>query len=253
MNNIIFITGCNGSLASYLTNELSKKGFYLMGCDIDTKTSERTKNSLALGLKKYFQCDVSNVEQIDSLRMLLEKLDDYPDILINNAAIDFVPTPNSDQTGMDFSDFDKIINVNVKAPLFISKFFIEFWKKHKTKGNILNLSSIYSLVSPDPNNYQKGFLKNILYGMTKSALNSITMQLSVLTAKDNIRVNAVLFSGIESSNQHPEFVKKYISKIPIGRLMQISETIEPVLFLISKNNTYSTGVLLNVDGGYMSI
>jgi NAD(P)-dependent dehydrogenase (short-subunit alcohol dehydrogenase family) len=124
MNNIIFITGCNGSLASYLTNELSKKGFYLMGCDIDTNTSERTKNSMALGLKKYFQCDLSNVEQMDSLRILLEKLDNYPDILINNAAIDFVPTPNSDQRGLDFSDFDRIINVNVKAPLFLSKFFI---------------------------------------------------------------------------------------------------------------------------------
>ena len=183
----------------------------------------------------------------------LKDLKKFPNVLINNAAIDFVPSTESDQTGLDFSDFDKIINVNVKAPLFLSKIFIEYWKKNNINGNIVNISSIYSIVSPDPNNYQNGFIKNILYGVTKSALNSITIQLSVLTAKDNIRVNAILFAGIESSAQHPDFVKKYTSKIPIGRLMRRNETIEPILYLISKNNTYTTGVLLNVDGGYTCI
>jgi NAD(P)-dependent dehydrogenase (short-subunit alcohol dehydrogenase family) len=253
MSNIIFITGCNGNLANYLVNELSIRGFQIIGCDIHSSASVRTKKSISLGLIKYYQCDISNTEEINLLSEKLIKLKIYPNILINNAAIDFVPITESDQTGLDFSDFDKIINVNVRAPLFLSKIFIDYWKKNKIHGNILNISSIYSIVSPDPNNYQNGFIKNILYGVSKSALNSITIQLSVLTAKNNIRVNALLFAGIESSAQHPDFIKKYTSKIPIGRLMRKNETIEPVLYLISNHNTYTTGVLLNVDGGYTLI
>jgi NAD(P)-dependent dehydrogenase (short-subunit alcohol dehydrogenase family) len=253
MSNTIFITGCNGNLATYLVNELSIRGFRIIGCDVDSSSSDRTKNSISLGINEYFQCDISNTEEINLLSTKLNKLEIYPNILINNAAIDFVPTTESDKTGLDFSDFDKIINVNVKAPLFLSKIFIEYWRTNKIYGNILNISSIYSLVSPDPNNYQNGFIKNVLYGITKSALNSITIQLSVLTAKDNIRVNAILFAGIESNSQHPEFVKKYISKIPIGRLMRKNEILEPILFLISNGNSYTTGTLLKVDGGYTCI
>ena len=253
MSNTIFITGCNGNLSTYLVNELSIRGFRIIGCDIDSSNSVRTNYSISLGLNEYYQCDITNIEEIISLSEKLKDLKKFPNVLINNAAIDFVPSTESDQTGLDFSDFDKIINVNVKAPLFLSKIFIEYWKKNNINGNIVNISSIYSIVSPDPNNYQNGFIKNILYGVTKSALNSITIQLSVLTAKDNIRVNAILFAGIESSAQHPDFVKKYTSKIPIGRLMRRNETIEPILYLISKNNTYTTGVLLNVDGGYTCI
>ena len=253
MSNIIFITGCNGNLSSYLLNELSKRSFRIIGCDIDSNTSERSKNSISLGINEYFQCDISNNHEINLLSAKLEKLQIFPNILINNAAIDFVPTTESDKTGLDFSDFDKIINVNIKAPLFLSKIFIEYWKKNKIHGNILNISSIYSIVSPDPNNYQNGFIKNVLYGITKSALNSITIQLSVLSAKDNIRVNAILFAGIESNSQHPDFVKKYTSKIPIGRLMRKNEILEPILFLISNGNSYTTGTLLKVDGGYTCI
>ncbi len=253
MSNIIFLTGCNGNLASFLIGELSSRGYEIIGCDIDSEKSGRSINSFKNGLKHYIQCDISIPEEIDSLNSKLNVLSIFPNILINNAAIDFVPTEDLEQTGLDFSNFDKIISVNVKAPLFLSKIFIEFWKKNNIAGNILNISSIYSVVSPDPSNYQKGFVKNLLYGITKSALNSITIQLSVLTAKNNIRINSVLFAGIESESQHPDFIKKYCSKIPIGRLMKKNEIIEPILFLISQNNTYTTGTLLKVDGGYSII
>ena len=92
----------------------------------------------------------------------------------------------------------------------------------------MNISSIYSEISPDPSLYQKGFVKNILYGITKSALNSLTQQLAVLTAQDKIRVNALLFAGVKSNSQNDKFIEKYQSRIPIGRLMNPNEIIEPL-------------------------
>jgi NAD(P)-dependent dehydrogenase (short-subunit alcohol dehydrogenase family) len=248
----ILITGCNGNLASTIIPLLVKLKFKVFGCDIHNIESIQTKSSIELGLSKYIKCDLSNEIEISELINNLKKRD-FPEYLINNAAIDFVPNNNKEEDGLDISNFDKLMHVNIKAPILLSKYFIDYWKSKTINGNIINISSIYSELSPDPNLYQKGFVKNILYGVTKSALNSITKQLAVLTAKNNIRVNAILFAGVESKFQNKEFVKKYKSRIPIGRLMYPNEIIEPLLFLMSQDNTYTTGTLLKVDGGYSLI
>ena len=89
--------------------------------------------------------------------------------------------------------------------------------------------------------------------MSKASLNSITKQMAVMTAKDDIRVNAVLFSGIRSDNQDHEFVEKYKNRIPIGRFLESNEAYELISFVISEKNSYMTGELVKLDGGYCSI
>ncbi len=248
----ILITGCNGNLASTIIPVLKKLNFEILGCDIHNSNSVQTLKTIKYGLNEYICCDLSNENDIISLISNLKK-STFPSYLINNAAIDFVPTINKEENGLDISNFDNLMKVNVKAPLILSKYFIKNWLQKKSNGNIVNISSIYSEISPDPNLYQKGFIKNILYGITKSALNSMTQQLAVLTAKNKIRVNSLLFAGVKSKSQNKDFIKKYQSRIPIGRLMSSDEIIEPLLFLISDKNTYTTGALLKVDGGYTII
>ncbi len=248
----ILITGCNGNLAATIIPVLLNLNFKVLGCDIHDSNSIETLETIELGLNEYTKCNLSNENEIMSLINNFEQAG-FPNYLINNAAIDFVPNVNSEEDGLDISNFDNLIKVNVKAPLILSKYFINNWKHQNTTGTIVNISSIYSEISPDPNLYQKGFVKNILYGVTKSALNSVTQQLAVLTAKNNIRVNALLFSGVKSKDQNEEFVKKYQSRIPIGRLMNSHEIIGPLRFLLSEKNTYTTGVSLKVDGGYSLI
>ena len=248
----ILLTGCNGNLATIIIPVLVNLNFKVIGCDIHDSNSIQTLKTIKLGLNEYIKCNLSNENEILSLINNF-KQSEFPNYLINNAAIDFVPNGNSEDDGLDISNFDELIKVNVKAPLILSKSFINNWKEMNKTGTIVNISSIYSEISPDPNLYQKGFVKNILYGITKSALNSITQQLAVLTAKNNIRVNALLFAGVKSKHQNKEFIKKYQSRIPIGRLMNSHEIIEPLTFLISEKNTYTTGTLLKIDGGYTLI
>jgi len=249
----ILITGCNGNLAKTIIPVLIENNFYVIGCDIHNIDSIQTKGSVNLGLCKYFNCDLSEEADIIILMKKLKNEKLYPEYLINNAAIDFVPSDKKIENGLDMSNFDKILKVNVKAPILLSKLCIDYWRLNKMSGNILNISSIYSKLSPDPKLYQSGFVKNILYGITKSSLNSITEQLAVLTAKDGIRVNAVLFAGVERKDHDSDFIDKYTSRIPIGRFMKSKEIIDPILFLLSKNNTYATGTLLKIDGGYSII
>jgi len=124
---------------------------------------------------------------------------------------------------------------------------------NEIKGNIINISSIYSKVSPDPNIYSDGFIKNILYGASKAALNNITSQMAVIFIKFGIRVNALLLAGIYSEKQDEVFQKNYISRIPIGRFLEVDEIFDSLDLLLSEKNTYMTGTMIKIDGGYASI
>ncbi len=249
----VFITGSNGNLASGLIPFLTAEGYVISGCDLDAKDSLKVKKAQVNGLKSYYQCDITKEGDIENLFISLRNENNFPDILINNAAIDSVPIKGKRSDGLDTGDFKSIMEVNVLAPILFSKECINYWKQKKINGNILNISSIYSVVSPDPNIYSDGFVKNIFYGMTKASLNSITKQMAVITAKDSIRVNAVLFAGIPGENQDPIFVEKYKARIPIGRFLERKEAYELISFVISDRNTYMTGELVKLDGGYCSI
>jgi NAD(P)-dependent dehydrogenase (short-subunit alcohol dehydrogenase family) len=183
----------------------------------------------------------------------LKKNDLLPDYIINNAAIDSVPIANAVNDGLDIDNFDTFFRVNVRGPIFLFELISNEWLKMKLKGNVINLSSIYSKVSPDPSLYSKGFIKNILYGSSKSALNNAFNQISVIYASKNIRVNTLILAGVESIQQNKEFKDKYLHRIPIGRFLRTKEIFSAFDFLLDKRNSYMTGSELLIDGAYTSI
>ena len=201
----------------------------------------------------YFKTDLNSLDSIFDLIQTLKSLDIIPSILINNAAIDSVPMGNLIEDGMSINDFNNIFNVNVKAPIYLFKLLLKEWTILERKGNVVNLSTIYSKVSPDPNIYSSGFIKNILYGSSKAALNSAFKQLSVIYADKNVRVNSLILAGIESPNQDTNFKIKYLERIPIKRFLKINEIYSALDFLIDESNSYMTGAELTIDGGYCNI
>jgi NAD(P)-dependent dehydrogenase (short-subunit alcohol dehydrogenase family) len=245
MRKKILITGSNGKLANRIISILKKKDYFIIGCD--------KFNSNLKGLDFFKKVNLISEKEVDSFLKEIVKKNLIPDIIINNAAIDSVPSDKKISDGLNYDEFDDIFKVNVKSPLIISNFLIKCWIKNKIKGRIINISSIYSEVSPDPNIYQKGFIKNILYGASKSSLNNISRQLAVIFSSNNILVNSICFSGIKSEIQNDEFIKNYSNRIPIKRLMNLEEIDSVINFLIDEKNTYTTGSIINVDGGYTSI
>ena len=105
----ILITGSNGMLASRIISIMREKDYFIIGCDIN-----KSDNNL-----DYFQlCNLSSEEDIKLFISKLNTKNLFPDILINNAAIDFVPFDNEQSDGLDFNDFNK--NVNIEITIFIS-------------------------------------------------------------------------------------------------------------------------------------
>ena len=139
--------------------------------------------------------------------------------------------------------FSKYLETNVTALFSVCK---EFSKNNKT-GSIVNFSSTYGLVSPNPKLYEKS-QKNIAYCVSKGAVINLTKYLAVHLAP-SIKVNCIVPGGIEF-NQDRKFVSNYSKLTPMKRMMKKTELNGLIEYLCSENSTYVTGATLVCDGGY---
>ena len=124
----------------------------------------------------------------------------------------------------------------------------------KVSGCIVNISSMYGIVSPDPANYKdaKKFANPPHYGAAKAGLIQLTRYAAVHLAKYNIRVNSISpgpFPG-ESVKKNSDFIKVLSKNLPLGRIGDPIELLGPVIFLLSSASSYITGENIVVDGGW---
>ena len=165
------------------------------------------------------------------------------DIVVNNAATNpvFGPVENTDA-----SVFDKIMNVNVKAPFELAKLCLPIMEKNGG-GSIINVSSIGGL---------KAEQMLGIYSVSKAALISLTKVMAAEWGKHNIRANVICpgliqtkFSQALWSNDR--IMKHMLSQVPLGRIGQPEEIVGLALFLASEASSYCTGGVFVADGGYL--
>ena len=163
-----------------------------------------------------------------------------PHVLINNAAIDSPPGAPIEETGpfekYPEESWDKVIDVNLKGTFLACQIIGGLMAKNKI-GSIINISSIYGLVSPDQSiyDYRKKEVKNFInqlhiQHLSRGVLN-LTRYLATYWAKDNIRVNSLSISGV-FNNQEEEFLDAYCRGIPIGRMASSYEYNGALIFLV---------------------
>ena len=121
-------------------------------------------------------------------------------------------------------------------------------------ASIINVSSIYGSLSPDPNIYENTKLDNPpYYGVVKAGLQQLTRYAAVNLAKNHIRVNSISpgpFPNIKIKKKYPKFISKLKKKVPLNRIGNPEEINTAILFLSSKYTSFVTGINIPIDGGW---
>ncbi len=165
------------------------------------------------------------------------------DILVNNAAINPFYGP-LESAGEEV--FDKIMNVNVKAPWMLSNLVLPHMKANGS-GSIINIASVEGI--------HPGFRLG-LYSMTKSAVIMLTKNQAKEWGRYGIRSNVVCPGLIktkfsESLWSDEKLVAQYTSIIPLKRVAEPDEMAGIVMLLASDAGSYMTGGVYAADGGYL--
>jgi NAD(P)-dependent dehydrogenase (short-subunit alcohol dehydrogenase family) len=209
----------------------------------------------------FFESNITNKRELENLFIKIESRVGVPTVLINNAAIDSPPSASTDDNGpfenYPEASWDKVLDVNLKGVFLCCQIFGAAMAK-ANRGSIINIASIYGLVSPDQNLYEyrrkrgEEFYKPIAYSASKSGIINLTRYLAVYWAKKNVRVNSLTIAGV-FNDQELEFLKAYCNRMPIGRMANVDEYNGSILFLASSASKYMTGHNLVVDGGWTAI
>lgn len=240
--NIIVTGGAKGigkTIAIKLLEENANVGIF----DIDEKELNKIKTQFPeIYVKK---CDVSEKQQVK------QSIDDFflkfnqIDALINNAALVYnSPTVSFSQGGFKFHDlqkWDEVISTDLNSVFYMSIGVIEKMIIKRTKGIIINISSISST----------GNAGQPAYSAAKAGVNALTVAMSKELSSFKIRVAGIAPGYAETNttvNSMSESVIKDIKKrIPLRRLATLEEITEGVLFILK--NEYFNGKILELDGG----
>lgn len=226
----ILISGSNGVLGKYIKNYYKHK-YNIIDLDIT--------------IDPYIDCtDEKQVQKfIEDLNI------DNLEYIINCIGIpDAVPLKTETLLDIDIDYFKKMIDINLNAVFIIIK---ECYRKYKnTLKHIINISSMYSVISPRLDLYN-GKIKNPAYTASKHGLVGLTKHLATVLGKDNIKINCIGPGGVEESIHDEEFKKKYNKNVPLNTTINLKEITTSIDYLINMNQI--TGQNIIIDGGYSII
>lgn len=204
------------------------------------------------------EADVSDRASLESALRRVEATWGTPQALVNNAALDSPPDAPAEENGpfetYPESSWEKVMRVNAKG-VFLCCQVVGGAMAEAGSGSIINISSVYGLVSPDQRLYEyrrsgaEPFYKPVAYSASKSAVLNLTRYLATYWAMRGVRVNTLSLGGV-FNHQDREFLEAYSARVPLGRMAFAEEYNGAILFLVSDASSYMTGSNLIIDGGW---
>ena len=257
---VVVITGGLGQLGRQFALALAERGAKVAVFDVAIDEARIAKRFGERAHDEQFlfaEVDVTERESVQAgLETVIAKWG-APHALVNNAALDSPPNAPAAENGpfetYPDESWENVMRVNVKGVMHCCQ-IIGGKMAEAGRGSIINISSIYGLVSPDQRLYEyrrrdgATFFKPVAYSVSKSALLNLTRYLATYWAP-HVRVNTLTFAGV-FNNQDQEFLKNYNPKVPLGRMANENEYNGAIIFLVSDASSYMTGSNLVIDGGF---
>ena len=238
---VALVTGSSRGIGKATAIRLAKEGYDIVinYARSKTKALETAAEIEALGRKALVvKANVGDVEKINYLFSEIKKEFGRLDVFVNNAASG-VQRPLME---LEESHWDWTMNINSKALLFCAQ---EAAKLMDQGGKIVSISSLGSI----------RYLENYtVVGVSKAALEALTRYLAVELAGKNIIVNAVSGGVVDTEAlkhfpNREELLAEAGQKTPAGRMVEIDDMVNTIMFLLSDGSSMIRGQTIIVDGG----
>ena len=239
---VVIVTGANGQLGRTICNAFKEAGSKVIGIDVAIDNN-------IIDDVEYFKVNITKKDDIyDAFMKIITRYKTF-DVLINNAgASTFEPF----EVRLE-ENFDLVMDVNLKGSFFCIQSYINLFDEFGfKKGSIINVASMYGIISPDFRIYTDcGRNNSEIYGATKAGIIQMTKYFAVHLADRNVRVNAISPGGIfnPKNPQGDDFIKNYSFRCPMKRMANENEMIGAMIYLASDAASYTTGANVVIDGG----
>ena len=243
---VALVTGASRGIGEAIVRTLAAYGAHVIVSSRKQDACEAVAADIRKsgGKAEAIACHVGEMAQIEAVFAAIEARHGRLDILVNNAATNpyfghIVDT--------DLGAFQKTVDVNIRGYFFSSSLGAKLMAKNGG-GSIINVASINAVVPG---------AKQGIYSITKGAIVTMTKAFANECAPMGVRVNALL-PGLTDTKfaaalVHDEEMRKpMLSRIALRRVAQPNEMAGAVLYLASDASSYTTGVCLNVDGGFLA-
>ncbi len=242
---VVIITGASSGIGRATAQLFAEKGAKVVAVGRNEKDLNALRDEIQPenGSFKIQLADVRETKQAEKVVTDASETFGQIDVLVNGAGI--ILNGSIENTTLD--DWDKMMNVNLRAVFHMMQKCVPHLEK--TKGNIVNISSVAGL---------RSFPNVLAYCVSKAAVDQLTRCSALELAAKNIRVNAVN-PGVVVTNIHKRggmdeaeyqnFLKNSKKTHPLGRVGEASEIAELIYFLASEKASWITGATYSIDGG----
>ena len=235
-NKVAIVTGGAQGFGYAMVERFSQSNAKVIIWDMD----KNLMDSLSLPSNvSTMQVDVTSFESIENATNKVLKQFDKIDILINNAGI---AGPSFKTWEYPLNEWQNVIDIDLNGVFYCSKAIVPHMIK-ANYGRIVNIASIAG---------KEGNPNAMPYSAAKAGVIALTKSLGKELSDKNISVNCVTPAAAKTkifdqiSQEHIDYM---LSKIPRGRFLKVDELASMVAWLVSEENSYTTGAVFDLSGG----
>ena len=236
-NQVAVVTGGTQGIGLAVTQKLVEKGHHVASWDIDPSNVDAMApfKDQALAVR----CDITDLASVEAAYAQTCEAFGVPVILVNSAGI---AGPNAPLDKYDVDAWHSVININLNGTFYVNRICVPGMKE-AGYGRILNVASIAG---------KEGNPNASAYSASKAAVIGLTKSLGKELAGYDIAVNCVTPAAARTrifDQMNQEHIDYMLSKIPRGRFLEVEEAAKMIGWLVSEENSFTTGAAFDLSGG----